>query len=69
VTIRRSSRFTALRALRSFNPPILHGKSQEETPPEDEQAQAPKTLEEQSPQETYVAEVNVPAADRGGFIV
>jgi hypothetical protein len=34
-----------------------HGQPQKETPFEDEQAQAPQTLEVQSPQEAYVAKV------------
>jgi len=34
-----------------------HGKPEEETPPENEQAQAPKALEVESPQEAHVAEI------------
>jgi hypothetical protein len=34
-----------------------YGKSQEEAPPQDEQAQAPKTLEIESPQEAHMAEI------------
>jgi len=46
-----------------------YGKSQEETPAEDEQAQAPKALEEQSPQKAHVAEVKDSAAKGGGAII
>jgi hypothetical protein len=34
-----------------------YGKSKKETPPEDEQAQAPEALEIESPQEAYMAEI------------
>jgi hypothetical protein len=34
-----------------------HGKPEKETPPEDEQAQAPEALEIESPQEAHVAEI------------
>jgi hypothetical protein len=44
-----------------FCPANPHGKSQEETPSQDEQAQAPQALEIKSPQEAYMAEVG---ADR-----
>jgi hypothetical protein len=40
-----------------------HGKPEKETPPEDEQAQAPEALEVEPPQEAHVAEI---AALRGG---
>jgi hypothetical protein len=40
-----------------FQPTNPHGKSQEEAPSQDEQAQAPQALEIKSPQEAYVAEV------------
>jgi hypothetical protein len=43
---------------RTFAPPTLYGKSQEETPPEDEQAQAPEALEVEPPQKAYVAKIN-----------
>jgi hypothetical protein len=61
-----------------------HGQSEKETSSEDEQAQAPKALEGESPQKAHVAEVSgapcarprlfpvlfpKPAADRGGFFV
>jgi hypothetical protein len=36
-----------------------YGKSEKETPPEDEQAQAPEALEVESPQEAHVAEIAV----------
>jgi hypothetical protein len=42
---------------RTFAGPTLYGKSQEETPPEDEQAQAPEALEVEPPQEAHVAEI------------
>jgi hypothetical protein len=38
-----------------------YGKPEEETPSEDEQAQAPEALEVESPQEAYVAEIAAPA--------
>jgi hypothetical protein len=37
---------------------LHHGKSQEETPPQDEQTQAQEALEVESPQEAHVAEVS-----------
>jgi hypothetical protein len=43
---------------RTFIGLIHHGKSQEEASPQDEQAQAQKALEVESPQKAYVAEVN-----------
>jgi hypothetical protein len=42
---------------RTFVGPTPYGKSQEETPPEDEQAQAPETLEVEPPQKAHVAKV------------
>jgi hypothetical protein len=36
---------------------LSHGQPEKETPFEDEQAQAPKALEGEPPQEAYVAEV------------
>jgi hypothetical protein len=35
----------------------LYGKSQEETPPENEQAQAPEALEIEPPQKAHVAKI------------
>jgi hypothetical protein len=35
-----------------------YGKSQEETPSQDEQAQAPKALEIEPPQKAHVAKIN-----------
>jgi hypothetical protein len=43
---------------RTFIAQTPYGKPQEETPPQDEQAQAQKALEVESPQKAYVAEVN-----------
>jgi hypothetical protein len=42
---------------RTFNGLIHHGKSQEEAPPQDEQAQAQEALEIESPQKAYVAKM------------
>jgi hypothetical protein len=44
---------------------IHHGKPEKETPFEDEQAQAQKALEVESPQEAYVAEVTLPVPTSG----
>jgi hypothetical protein len=41
----------------TFAPLILYGKSQEETPPENEQAQAPEALEIEPPQKAHVAKI------------
>jgi len=38
-----------------------YGKPEKETPPQDEQAQAPEALEVESPQEAHVAEIAAPA--------
>jgi hypothetical protein len=48
---------TAYGGNRTFVAQTPYGKPQEETPPQDEQAQAQKALEVQSPQEAYVAEI------------
>jgi hypothetical protein len=42
---------------RTFVAPTPYGKSQEETPPQDEQAQAQEALEVESPQKAHVAKV------------
>jgi len=44
--------------------PYHHGESQKEASTEDEQAQAPKALEGESPQKAYVAEVSGAAGSR-----
>jgi hypothetical protein len=44
-------------ANRTLSAPTTYGKSQEETPAEDEQAQAQKALEVESPQKAHVAEI------------
>jgi hypothetical protein len=43
---------------RTFAALTPYGKSQEETPTEDEQAQAPEALEVEPPQEAHVAKIN-----------
>jgi hypothetical protein len=43
---------------RTFGGSTLYGKSQEETPPEDEQAQAPEALEVEPPQKAHVAKMS-----------
>jgi hypothetical protein len=43
---------------RTFVARNLYGKSEEEAPPQNEQAQAPKALEVQSPQKAHVAEID-----------
>jgi hypothetical protein len=54
-----------------------HGKSQEEAPSEDVEAQTPEAPEGEPPQEAYVAEVKIcaftlvfvkPAPKRAGFV-
>jgi hypothetical protein len=42
---------------RTFVEPTPYGKSQEEAPPEDEQAQAPEALEIEPPQKAHVAKI------------
>jgi hypothetical protein len=57
---------TGLGGARRFEPE--HGQSQKEAQAEDEQAQAPKALEIQSPQEAHVAEVKIdPPNPSAGF--
>ena len=46
---------------------IHHGQSEKETSSENEQAQAPKALEGESPQEAYVAEVDFTGTLFRGF--
>jgi hypothetical protein len=60
---------TGREADRTLCPPTLYGKSQEEAPSEDEQAQASQTLEVKSPQEAYVAEVSRTRRIHGGFFL
>jgi hypothetical protein len=48
---------TAMGVNRTFVAPTTYGKSQEETPPEDEQAQAPEALEIEPPQKAHVAKI------------
>jgi hypothetical protein len=43
---------------RTFVAPTTYGKSQEEAPPQDEQAQAPEALEVESPQKAHVAKIS-----------
>jgi hypothetical protein len=74
--------FTALRARRTVTL-SHHGQPEKETSTEDEQAQAQKALESESPQEAYVAEMSGriraasnslpafpnPSLDRDGFFI
>jgi hypothetical protein len=52
---------------RSFAVPIIYGKSQEKTPAQDEQTQAPKTLEVQQAQKTPLAEMSRARRNPGGL--
>jgi hypothetical protein len=53
----------------ALSAPDPNGKSQEEAPPQNEQAQAPKALEVQPTQEAYMAEMSQTRRYRGGFFV